>query len=97
MQNEPVYGLAAFRSRQSVYKYESALRRAQVASSIVSTPAQIAIGCGLSVRFPAEDLSAAIEVYQQSPMDNLIGIYLVRGWGSRPTLQPVYGGNLRFV
>lgn len=50
------YGVAAFRSRQQVLLLEAALRREGVASRIVSTPREVSMGCGLSVRFRLEDV-----------------------------------------
>ena len=51
-----VYGVAAFRSRQQVLRFESALRQRGVPTGVVTTPRDISMGCGLSVRFPMERL-----------------------------------------
>ena len=41
------FGIASFRSRTQVLRMESALRRAGVSVQVVSTPRDVAIGCGL--------------------------------------------------
>ena len=46
------YGVAAFRSRQNVLWFEQVLRRHGVPVSVISTPRNISMGCGLSLRFP---------------------------------------------
>ena len=50
MQQE-VFGIASFRSRQQVLKFEGALRRAGVRVEVITTPRDVAVGCGLSIRF----------------------------------------------
>ena len=49
------YGIAAFRSRQQVMRFDSALRRAGIEADIVSTPRVVSVGCGLSVAFDLRD------------------------------------------
>ena len=49
------FGIASFRSRQQVLKFETALRRAGIRVSIITTPRDVAVGCGLSVRFEVEN------------------------------------------
>ena len=45
------FGIGAFRSRTQVLRMEDALRRAGLNAGVISTPREVAIGCGLSVRF----------------------------------------------
>ena len=45
------FGVASFRSRTQVLRFEDALRRAGLSVGVVSTPREVAMGCGLSVRF----------------------------------------------
>ena len=64
---EEIFGIASFRSRQQVMQLESALRRMGVPASIVTTPRDVSLGCGLSVRFELSDASAVRDVYQHAP------------------------------
>ena len=45
------YGIAAFRSRHQVMKFEEALKKEGLMVRVISTPREIALGCGLSVQF----------------------------------------------
>lgn len=72
-----VYGIAAFRSRQQVLKYEALLARSGVASRVVSTPREIAVGCGLSLQFSMNDLRAVQSVLAHDRPANLMGLYMV--------------------
>ncbi len=71
------YGIAAFRSRQQVMRFEEALHREGLAVRVISTPRDVAVGCGLSVRFEAQDVKKVQNVLARMRPSNLIGVYLV--------------------
>ena len=77
-----VFGIAAFRSRQQVMRFDAALRRAGIRGHVISTPRDVSLGCGLSVRFALADASAVLDVYRQTRPGNLIGFYRVERTGS---------------
>lgn len=78
-----VYGVAAFRSRQQVLRFEDALRQRGVPAQVVSTPRSISMGCGLSVRFPMEYLSEVRRALAATRPGNLIGLYRAEYDGAR--------------
>lgn len=85
--NDQYFGIAAFRSRQQVMRYEGVLRRAGVNVRVISTPRDVAIGCGLSIQFDMADIRAVQQVLGGRPA-NMIGVYSVdRTGGGRPRLQ----------
>lgn len=91
---EGEYAIASFRSRQQVMNFENQLRRAGVRGEVVSTPREIAVGCGLSVKFAYADLARVREVCRRSPPANMIGIYRAEhGMGNRPRFVPVVGSR----
>ena len=94
---QDTFGIGAFRSRQQVMRFDSALRRAGVRTQLVSTPKDVSIGCGLSVQFDLQDLNRVLQTYQQSRPGNLIGFYQVQrsGYG-RPSVTPLAGEKFRF-
>ena len=77
------FGLAAFRSRTQVLRMEDALRRAGLVSGVVSTPREVAMGCGLSVRFELSQFPQVLSVYRRLNPGALIGFYHVDGYGTR--------------
>lgn len=77
------FGIAAFRSRTQVLRLEEALRRAGMDAGVISTPREVAIGCGLSVRFPLADAQKAMAVSRRLAPSALIGFYRVDGYGTR--------------
>lgn len=74
---QEVFGIASFRSRQQVMKFDSALRRSGVRTQVITTPRDVSVGCGLSVRFELADRERVLEVYRQLRPSNLIGFYQV--------------------
>lgn len=88
------YGIAAFRSRQQVLRFEEALRREGLNVKVISTPRDVAVGCGLSVQFRPADIQMVRRVLERTNPGNLIGLYLVdhRG-GGRPRLTTVSKRN----
>jgi len=77
------FGIASFRSRTQVLRLEEALRRAGLSAGIISTPREVAMGCGLSVRFELAQYPQAYAVYRQLSPGALIGFYRVDGYGTR--------------
>jgi hypothetical protein len=84
---DEVVGVAAFRSRQQVMRFENILRRAGINVRVISTPRDVAIGCGLSVEFPIRDAQAVQSIIGRAHVPNLIGLYQIdRRGGGRPRL-----------
>ena len=84
-----VFGIAAFRSRQQVLRFEDALRREGIPSGVMTTPRAVALGCGLSVRFDIENAQRVRSVLQRENPGNLIGLYRVEQTGGRPAITPL--------
>ena len=79
----PSFGIASFRSRTQVLRFEDALRRAGLSADVVSTPREVALGCGLSVRFDLAQARQVQDVYRRLNPGALIGFYRVEGYGTR--------------
>ena len=77
------FGIAAFRSRTQVLRLEDALRRAGLSAGVISTPREVAMGCGLSVRFELADTAQAMAVCRRLGAGALIGFYQVDDYGTR--------------
>ncbi len=85
-----IFGIAAFRSRQQVLRFESALKRAGLRVGVVATPRDVSIGCGLSVRFNLNETQEVMHVYMQVRPSHLVGFYRVERTGrDRPTCTPL--------
>ena len=80
---QSTFGIAAFRSRTQVLRLEDALRRAGLESGVISTPREVAMGCGLSVRFNLAQTPQVLAVYRRMNPGALVGFYRVDGYGTR--------------
>ena len=83
------YGIAAFRSRQQVMRFENALRKSGIFARVVTTPREVAMGCGLSVRFELNDLAAVKGVLARENPGNLIGLYRVDYEGNQAVISAI--------
>ena len=84
------FGLAAFRSRTQVLRMENALHRAGLSAGVIATPREIAVGCGLSVRFDLSDTPQVLQIYRRLNPSALIGFYRAEGYGTRRlTITPL--------
>lgn len=84
------YGLASFRSRQQVFAFESVIKRAGLKANVMSTPREVALGCGLSVQFDLHEADRVLDLYRRAKPSNLIGFYHVDDQpGRRPVLTPL--------
>ena len=91
MTMQETFGISAFRSRQQVMRFDSALRRAGIHSQVISTPRDVSVGCGLSVQFDLKDAQAVLDTYQRARPGNLIGFYRVtRQNGQRPQITALF-------
>lgn len=74
---EEAFGIGAFRSRQQVLRFAGALERSGIRTQVISTPREVQVGCGLSVRFELGDAGKVMDVYRRNNPGNLIGFYRV--------------------
>ena len=87
---QETFGIAAFRSRQQVLLLESALKREGLNVNVITTPRDVALGCGLSVRFFMDDLDRVERVIRAQKPTHLVGIYRVeRASAGRSRLSPI--------
>lgn len=83
------FGIAAFRSRQEVLRLEAALKREGVRARVITTPREVALGCGLSVRFEMEDAPRVLAQIDRLRTHNMIGVYQVEKENARARLTVV--------
>jgi 2-keto-3-deoxy-6-phosphogluconate aldolase len=75
------YAIVAFRSRQHALHFNRLLSSKGHVTHIMTTPREIAMGCGLSVKFSPQITSKVIQVYKDYDMP-IIGIFNVTREGN---------------
>lgn len=69
-------GVASFRSRQQVQRFEQALLDAGLDVRTIHTPHEVAIGCGLSVAFQVKDFQRVKQIFDRSRgLSSFVGFY----------------------
>lgn len=87
---QETFGIAAFRSRQQVLLLEGALKREGLNVKVITTPRDVALGCGLSLKFNINDAERVQRVMAAQKPTHLVGIYRVeQSGGGRPRLTPM--------
>lgn len=77
------FAFAAFRSRQYVMEFDAKLKRAGVLAGVINTPHEVALGCGLSVKFPLADYPKARAIYESYRPHAFVGFYKAEFKGMR--------------
>lgn len=88
MANEP-FGFVAYRSRQQTTALEYALLGRGIRCSIINTPHEIGMGCGLSVKFNLPDLQQVIAISSRLKQTALVGIYRAEYENGRLVVKPL--------
>lgn len=68
------FDIIAFRSRNYALWFSSLMREAGFANQIISTPKEIAMGCGLSVKFSPYITPRVIQLYNSNKCP-IVGFY----------------------
>ena len=85
------YGIAAFRSRQAVLRFDDQMRIAGLITHIITTPRAVSMGCGLSVRFDRCAMPIAMELQRSHPSPSFIGFYIAQRQDDKVRVTPVRG------
>ena len=85
------YGIAAFRSRQAVLRFDDQMRRAGLITHIITTPRAVSMGCGLSVRFDRCAMPIVMELQRSHPSPSFIGFYIAQRQDDKVRVTPVRG------
>lgn len=77
------YMIATFRARTETINFANILRSYGVNVMIISTPRQINVSCGISVKFNPAYEGRAKEILSRRKFDSFGGIYLAKYMGGR--------------
>lgn len=79
------YLIATFRARTETINFANILRSYGVNVMIISTPRQINVSCGISVKFNPAYENRAKEILSRRKFDSFGGLYLAKQMGGRLT------------
>ena len=81
--------LAAFRSRTEALEFLEVLKRYGVSAQIVSTPREVRVGCGLSVRFSYSALARVKSILMHAEVSSFAGFFMSTGYGKNTSYRPI--------
>ncbi len=67
--------LAVFRSRSQALSFKSILESYKVPSTLIPTPRNISVSCGLCVKFNKNFLPTAKEILSRRRFDTFVGFF----------------------
>ncbi len=83
------YILAAFRSRTQTMRFFERMKRGGCAVSVVNTPKEAHVGCGISVKFPTQCFGFAKRVLYARGYDSFAGFFEIRQISGRTQVKTV--------
>ncbi len=69
--------------------FQEIVRQRGIRTSVISTPREVAIGCGLSLRFDMKDAPAVIDAARAMNPGSLVGFYMLERNGTKFTVKPM--------
>lgn len=83
------FGLAVFRARTETTTFASLLKSYGVKVMIISTPRQINVSCGISVRFNPNNIEKARSILARRKFNTFAGFYLAKQSGVSLKITPL--------
>jgi hypothetical protein len=82
------YLIIVFRSRTQVVKFYDLLTKYNVPASIINTPREACLGCGLSVKIDTGNFDYAKRLLDHSDLNSFTGFFIVKESGRHKTVKP---------
>lgn len=82
--------LAVFRSRSHSLDYAEKLKQYGVSATLVPTPKEARIGCGLCVRLDSRDVARASAILRAGKYSSFKGFYKMDFVGGKVSLTPYF-------
>ncbi len=83
------YILAIFGGRTQTMAFYQILRSYNISCSVVNTPKQAIVACGISVKFMEKDISVVSSILQRRKFDSFVGLYRVFASGATFVISPI--------
>ncbi len=83
------YILVIFRVRTQTIAFAQILRSYGISCSVINTPKQALVACGISVKIDERDIGSVISILQRRKFDSFVGLYRVFSSGSSFVISPI--------
>ena len=82
--------IISFKTRNSLYAFSKTLRANGISVSIINTPRNIAISCGLSIKTDMRHFSIISTMIRQSNLTDFIGMFSEARNGNSTQFERLY-------
>ncbi len=83
------YGLVVFRARSETIAFANTLKSNGINVLIVSTPREISVSCGISVRFSPGYINLVKKIISNKRFNSFSGVYLIKQSGPNLKIMPL--------
>ncbi len=73
-----MYLIFAFRSRAQSMKFYNELKKSGISCSLINTPRDVSVGCGLSVKADETAYAATVRLLRTMSLNTFLGAFRVR-------------------
>lgn len=87
--DDMIYLIFAFRSRTQSIRFSGELKAAGVVNTLVSTPREVSVGCGLSVKIGESAIGVAAAKLHTLELNTFIGAFRVTHIGSEKHVERI--------
>lgn len=77
-----MYYIIVFRSQTQTYAFNGLLQSYKIPSTVMQTPRQAEVSCGLCVKIPFSALTSAKAILSRRAFSSFVGIFLVNEIGN---------------
>lgn len=84
------YLLAIFRNRTDTISCYKILQSYRINCTIINTPKQALVACGISVKLSLTDYNRALDIFKRRKFNSFVGFYKVYENGSTYIVNPFF-------
>jgi len=77
-----MFYIAVFRSQTQTYSFNNLLNSYGISSTIIQTPRQAEVSCGLSVKIPYGAIETAKQILSRRSFSSFVGLFFVKDFGN---------------
>ncbi len=85
-----IYLIFAFRSRSQSMRFYNELKNRRVDCSLINTPREVSLGCGLSVRTDESAYGLAVALLNSLRLNTFLGAFRLSGTGQSRRVERLF-------
>ncbi len=83
------YAIAVFRSRNDTLHFANFLSSNGLMTAVINTPKEAGQACGISVKFPIENLTSVKAILAKKNIQSFVGLFKITDIGVRKVCEKI--------